>query len=459
MLTLKSIPKALLIISCTSLSLTAFTATEDATASLTSTVTSVVTPVLETRDHFDDQQGKFTDVDDPAIWIHPAIKANSLVITTLKKGGLDVYDLNGKLLQFIKPAPAPECQQGAADCDNKGGRFNNVDLIYGFKLGDEVVDIAVASDRGLDKLAIYRIDIDTQGKAAITDITATDVPLIFTQNQQEVNDGATAYGLATVQTDKAMAFVTQNGTTRIEQLELFDNGNGRIGYRAMEKLVFPSQFSVNDGSSWTPCTDEDGELPHFEGLVADPTHNALYLAQEDVGIWRVRLDQPTDQASWNLFAKVRKFGVPYSRTWDQEENEYACELDFRHGTQNDNLWADTEGLTLYDGANGKGYILASSQGNNTVAVYDRITNNYVGSFTVADGKIDAVNETDGMMVVNVNLGEKFPQGLLVMQDGQNVYDQNQSGAGRSSTNFKYVSWEDVAKSMNLQVNTQDRTRD
>lgn len=45
-----------------------------------------VPAVLETRSHFADAQGNFTDVDDPAIWIHPTNKAKSIVVTTLKKG-------------------------------------------------------------------------------------------------------------------------------------------------------------------------------------------------------------------------------------------------------------------------------------------------------------------------------------------------------------------------------------
>jgi hypothetical protein len=38
----------------------------------------------------------------------------------------------------------------------------------------------------------------------------------------------------------------------------------------------------------------------------------------------------------------------------------------------------------------------------------------------------------------VNLGHRFPNGLLVVQDGQNT------GAPRESTNFKFVRWDDVA---------------
>ena len=81
---------------------------------------------------------------------------------------------------------------------------------------------------------------------------------------------------------------------------------------------------------------------------------------------------------------------------------------------------------------------------------------YINSFTVTGGSIDGVKETDGMMVVNADLGEGFRQGVLVMQDGDNKAVKNSSstsGKQRESTNFKYVSWGEVAKKLDLPINT------
>ena len=85
------------------------------------------------------------------------------------------------------------------------------------------------------------------------------------------------------------------------------------------------------------------------------------------------------------------------------------------------LSADAEGLTLYFGPEGTGYLLASSQGSSTFLVYDRAGDNpYLGSYRVgASGEIDGVDESDGSMVLNVPLGPTFPQGLLVVHDGLN----------------------------------------
>ena len=420
-----------------------------------------VTPSLETRSHYSDDAGNNTDVDDPAIWIHPTDKSKSLVVTTLKKGGIDVYDLNGKLLQYIEPASAPACKDDKTPCKNKAGRLNNADLIYGFELNGKQVDLVVISDRGLDKLAIYTISYG-EGNNFLTDVTADAAPLIFATNQQEINQGLTAYGLASTKTDKAIAFVSQNSTTRVVQLELFDNGNGQINYKNIATLDFPTTFTLANKTQWKPCADDDGEYPHLEGIVADTTNKALYLAQEDVGIWKVSLNDPSNSEKWKLFAKVKDFGVPYARIWDPAEDEYLCQLhnDKDLGFGDDELIADAEGLTLYDGGDGKGYLLASSQGNNTIAVYTREgENDYVNSFTVADGDIDGVNETDGMMVVNNNLGGEFDQGVLIMQDGDNQPPANsKQDPKRESTNFKYVSWRNIATKLKLNINTEDMNR-
>lgn len=419
-------------------------------------ITTVI-PAIETRSHYSDAQGNFTDVDDPAIWVHPTDKSKSLVVTALKKGGIDVYNMQGELLQFIKPEPAPPCESSVKKCKNKAGRLNNVEIVYDFNLDGKSVDLVLLSDRGLDKLAIYTIDVNAD--KLLTYVTAPTAPLIFTKNQKKVNKGNTAYGLATAKTDKTMAFVTQNSETRVAQLEVFDNGNGTISYKNIANLDFPEKFLLPDNSLWTPCSEEDGEHPHLEGMVADIDNNALFLAQEDVGIWKVSLSDAANSQKWQLISKVNAYGVPYSRKWSDAEDEYICKLDTSKDNDygNDHLIADVEGLTIYDGGNGKGYLLASSQGDNTIALFNRTAPyEYINSFTVGDGNIDGVDETDGMMVVNANFGKEFSQGVLVMQDGDNKPPKGsstKSGVKRESTNFKYVSWKGIAEALNLPINT------
>jgi 3-phytase len=99
---------------------------------------------------------------------------------------------------------------------------------------------------------------------------------------------------------------------------------------------------------------------------------------------------------------------------------------------------DIEGLTLYHGPQGSGYLLASSQGNHSYAVFQRqAPNQYLGSFHIGT-KAEATKDTDGIDVVEKALGDAFPQGVFVCQDGFN-YEQNQ----HIPQNFKLVPWEAI----------------
>ena len=49
---------------------------------------------------------------------------------------------------------------------------------------------------------------------------------------------------------------------------------------------------------------------------------------------------------------------------------------------------------------------------------------------------------DGADITTANLGGRFAQGLLVVQDGD-------AGGVEKATNFKLVAWEDVMRALNL----------
>ena len=61
------------------------------------------------------------------------------MLTTLKEGGLDAYDLSGALVQHVAPDATPAGQE------LNSARNNNVDLIDAFKVGNTQVDLAVAT--------------------------------------------------------------------------------------------------------------------------------------------------------------------------------------------------------------------------------------------------------------------------------------------------------------------------
>jgi myo-inositol-hexaphosphate 3-phosphohydrolase len=363
-------------------------------------VAPTVTYAAETRAIIDvdeppigERQG---DADDPAIWINPHDPAQSLVIGALKDGGLDVYDLEGRVVQSISPEPGARL------------RYNNVDVQYNFNLGGELVDLVVVTDRRNDRMVFFKVNPTT---LQLENVTAPDRARVFTAaSEDELVEQKTAYGVALYRSpdNTLYAFVSQRESNRVDQLELFDNGAGQVAWSRVRTLTFP-------------LVDDDPAESQIEGMVVDQELGFLYAGQENRGLWKFDA-APTGSASGKLIDEVYPGGT--------------------------NLKADVEGLTIYYGRDGAGYLLASSQGDSTFAVYERTGDNaYLGSFRVANPNSDGVEFSDGADVVNVPLGPDFPTGLLVVHDGWNEPSRLVEGDGELenvNTNFKFVAWENVA---------------
>ncbi len=403
-----------------------------------------VRATLETPPNFDDEAGGNANADDPAIWSHPDDRDGDLVITTLKEGGLAVYDTAGHEIQrFAAPAPPRP--------GDEGGRFNNVDLIYGFRLGHHKVDLAVVSDRGRDTVRTYVIDPDRaeDHRTPLTDVTDPSVPLVFSSSLDDVNEQETAYGLASWGDSRGGGYValSRRHTSRLGLVRLEATRAGTITYRHVRDLDLPTSFPV-PGGTWTPCEDP-GEGPQVEGMVADPEHRVLYAAQEDVGIWRIPL-----KGAPRLIDRVKEYGVPAAYNPETDE----CEPTGPDpGVGGEHITADAEGLSIYKQDDGEGYLIASSQGDNTFVVYDRDDpTDYIGRFRVAPGTtVDGSEVCDGAMVTSAPIG-RFRDGLLVVHDGENAPDDvDENGEVRENTNFKFVDWKDVAEPLDLDITPGD----
>lgn len=416
---------------------------------------SEIEPALETAARLGDIEGHDNDPDDPAIWVHPKDRSKSLVIVTLKEGGMDVYNLKGHRVQHITPKPVAGIAENPA-------RFNNVDLVYDMPMNRHKVDLAVVSDRYNDTLrffAISRLRLAV-GMDPLVEITARNMDTIFNDDPDEVAAGDfTAYGLGVSQPlgkkRTVLAFVSQNDTNTVAKLQLYSIGRNKVGYKVISRCDFPEYFELPDGTTWDAAQDDDGELSHVEGIVVDNVNESVYFGQEQVGIWKGQINNTFE--SLTLIDKVNSFGVPYLRTWNEDEGEYDIELlwDQDQDYGSDYLSEDVEGLALYDAGNGEGYLIASSQGSNEFVVYDRKTDAYIGNFKIIENEegVDGVQECDGAAVTNLNLGENFETGLFVVQDGENapyIFDEN--GEQIDNANFKYVHWSAVAEKMGLVIN-------
>ncbi|SHF47180.1 3-phytase [Mariniphaga anaerophila] len=258
------------------------------------------------------------------------------------------------------------------------GKMNNCDLRYGFTLNGEKLDILAASNRSSHSISLFRV----RENGVLDSIHART---IVSEMKDEV------YGLCMYKsavTGKFFVFMNSKDG-EVEQWELFDN-NGKAD------AILVRAFSVNTQT---------------EGMVADDETGLFYLGKEVAGIWKFNAE-PTGSDEGVFIAN------------SSEENT--------------NIKYDIEGLAIYDSGNGNGYLVASSQGNYSYAVFERQgSNKYLGSFRIADGEVDGVEETDGIEVVSTPL-PGFPKGLFIAQDGYN-YD----GRKKRSQNFKLVSWEEI----------------
>jgi 3-phytase len=377
---------------------------------LSTTSVAAGTPALEplraqaeTASNFDDDAGGNADADDPAIWTSQTRPADSVVVGTLKNGGLTVVDLRGRELQHVAPPP--------------DGRFNNVDITG---------NLAVVSDRGLDQIRIYAIDPrGARAGTVLTDVTTASPPLVFSASPSEVPEQRTAYGLA-VWADPAggapWVVVSRRHETRLGLFRLTPAEDG-VSYRPVARVDLPATFG-----DWTPCA-EPGEGPQVEGMVVDRADGVLYAAQEDVGIWRIPLSR---FGSPTLVERVRSFGQPAAYDPETEECAPTGPPSPEAGRH---LTADAEGLTIAYSRHGR-TLYASSQGDSTFAKY-RIDGGfrYVGGFEVVDSPtVDGVQHSDGAAVTTTPLGPAYPRGLLVVHDGENT----PTTEDRTDTNFKLL---------------------
>ncbi|GFE85932.1 phytase [Steroidobacter agaridevorans] len=304
--------------------------------------------------------------DDPAIWVDRQAPSRSVVIATDKKLGLNVYDLDGKLIHSV-----PD------------GRMNNVDVRDGFTFGGRPITLVAATNRTRKSISLYRYDAQARQLQALPGgdlATGFDDP----------------YGLCMYRSAKNGAyyvFANDSADGRIRQWRVSAKA-GKIAGELVREIEVGSQA---------------------EGCAADDELGHLYVAEEDVALWKYSAE-PRDGSRRTSIDTVEK----------------------------GRLTDDIEGLSIYYGANGAGYLVVSNQGEDNYAVYRREGNNeYLGKFAVvanSEAGIDGASETDGLDIVSAPLGERFPEGLLVVQDGRNLMPAERQ-------NFKYVSWKDALRSL------------
>jgi 3-phytase len=310
-------------------------------------------------------RGEGDIADDPAIWVNPEDEGSSLVIGANKDestGGLHVFGLDGKERQYLAV-----------------GEMNNVDLRYGFELGEGSVDLVGATNRSSDTIDFFKITESTSRLEAVGSVT-TDINVYGFCMYQSLSSGKT-YAVAN----------SRQG--EVEQYVIEANGGEVTGTRVRS-------FEVGDST---------------EGCVADDELGHLYVGEEERGVWRYGAEPDAG----------------LSRTLVDESGS-------------GRIQAEIEGLTLYYD-DGGGYLIVSSQGSDTFAVYERVGDNrFLGSFKIVEDENavdDEVSGTDGIDVTSASLDSSFPTGLFVAHDNFN--------SDGTASNFKLIDWAQIARALDL----------
>ena len=194
--------------------------------------------------------------DDPAIWVHPTDPAKSVILGTDKRGGLALYDLAGRRIQYLA-----------------AGDFDNVDLRPGFLLGGRPVTIVTAGNRRDNSIAIYRLD---EASRRLVEIAA-----------RTLHPGIATYGSCMYHSRRTgrYYYIVTSKSGAVEQWELYGRAGGVDGRRVRE-LRLGSQT---------------------EGCVADDDLGFLYLSEETKGIWRYGAE-PGARDSGTLLDRTRGAG-------------------------------------------------------------------------------------------------------------------------------------------------------
>lgn len=308
-------------------------------------------------------------VDDPAIWRDPTDPSRSLLVGNDKLGGLDVYDLDGTRRQRVTTATP---------------FWGNVDIRQGVAFGAATLDVVAAYNEGLRFLTV-----DPVARELVPATDGTGVVPALGEGlclHHEPAGGLSAF------------VITRGGVLR--------------------------QFAVTD-------TDGDGLLEagltrevavgsEAEGCVADDDTGALYIAEEDVGLWRYSTD-PATGGTRTLVDAVAPAG---------------------------RIAADAEGVTIVETAPGEGHVVVSAQNvaaplDSYFVAYSRTTGAHTGSFRVVSGPdVDGCSRTDGIDATAEDLGPAFPAGVFVCQD-----DANTAPGNSGNQNFKLVRLEKVLEAL------------
>ncbi len=250
---------------------------------------------------------------------------------------------------------------GALVASARAGLVNNVDLRADVRIGAQTGVLVAASDRTNDpqgRIALYALETSHPGLRHLAHVA---IP----------GDGVgNVYGFC----------LWRRSATQVYAFVPYNNGDVR-------------QYAL-DLTDATPAAMLVREIrlgSKTEGCVVDDRTGLLYVAEEKRGVWRIPAD-PDSKAVPAMFAAVD--GV--------------------------RLIADVEGLAIIPDGDSSGFLIASSQNDNSYMVYDLKSGRFARHFRILGSHgVDGVTDTDGLEFAPGDFGAPFQNGFLIVQDGDN----------------------------------------
>lgn len=260
-----------------------------------------------------------------------------------------------------------------------------------------------------------------------------------TANTVDVRNGFALGGrtVALVATGgRAMSFFRLDGGRQLREVTArdFPTGGPQAGLCLYRSAV--------SGRFYAFVTDPRGDIIQYELF-----DQGGFVDAREVRTWP--LGRPgrscvADDETGRLFVSESGSGV-----WRYSAEPDASPIDRRevdHVGGGGHLASGVAGLAVVVQPGRRGYLLASSPGDNTFAIYQRGHNHaWVGQREViGGGAADGCSATDGIEAVTAGLGPNYPAGLFVCQDGRNTAP---GPSGRQ--NFKYVRLERLLDAASL----------
>nr|WP_083262697.1 phytase [Roseivirga sp. 4D4] len=298
------------------------------------------------------------DTDDPAIWVNPQDASKSLIIGTDKNedGALYAFDLEGKIVQdkVVRGLKRP----------------NNVDLVHGFVLGNDTIDIAVTGERLTHNLRVFSVP-------DMKPIDSGGIPMFVGETEVEYRDlmGVALYKRSS---DGAVFVIMGRKTgptdgTYLWQYRLEGTETGLVKATLVRKFgKYSGQFEI-------------------EAIAVDDELGYVYYSDEGVGVRKYYADPEKGNQELALF-----------------------------GTEG--FAQDHEGISIFDSGNGKGFILVSDQQANAFHIFPREgTATDPHSHQVTKMVYVSTNESDGSEISNVSFNATFKKGIFVAMSDNKTF--------------------------------------